>query len=219
MGSSGERGFQWWYRMSNFSFRILCLKTSARNIIILVLSLFGNSSITLCRCSCCCWPCPSTHTVCSAGTCTPWPPCDVQEPLYCTPTHGVLVQVLHDPPVLCRCSCTVQYCTSTQYAVHVLHDPCVAQVPLEEPIVVAKYIDTRCTQVHVLHDPLCCAGAVGGADGGCQVHRQPPADQRSQVGPATVRAGHLLRPTHHLPLWGGTCQVTNGLIKVFFRNL
>ena len=140
MGSSGERGFQWWYRVSNFSFRILCLKTSARNIIILVLSLFGNSSITLCRCSCCWWPCPSTHTVCSAGTCTPWPPCDVQEPLYCTPTHGVRVQVLHDPPVLCRCSCTVQYCTSTQYA------------------------------VHVLHDPLCCAGAAGGADGGCQVH-------------------------------------------------
>ena len=67
-------------------------------------------------------------------------------------------------------------------------------------MVVAKYIDTRCTLVHVLHDPLCCAGAVGGADGGCQVHRQPPADQRSQVGPATVRAGHLLRPTHHLPL-------------------
>ena len=40
-----------------------------------------------------------------------------------------------------------------------------------------------------------------------QVYRQPAADQRSQVRPAAVRARHLLRPTHHLSLRGGACQV------------
>ena len=132
-------------------------------------------------------------------------------------THGVQCGYMYSMTPLWCAGAAVLYTDTRCAGTSTPWPSCVVQVQLEEPIVVAKNIGTRCTLVHVLHDPLCCAGAVGGADGGCQVHRQPPADQRSQVGPATVRAGHLLRPTHHLPLWGGTCQVTNGLIKVFLE--
>ena len=50
-------------------------------------------------------------------------------------------------------------------------------------------------------------GALRRAHGGGKVHRQPPLGQRSQVGPEALRRRHLLRPTHHLSLRGGSGQV------------
>ena len=84
-------------------------------------------------------------------------------------THGVhcavWVHVLHDPPVMCRSRCTVHrhtvcgykysmtllccagaavlYSTVHRHNMQYMYSmtPCVVQVPLEEPMVVAKYID------------------------------------------------------------------------------